>query len=188
MKPRQLLLPIAMSAIAFVTYIKFSGFTSDDDFKEISSPPKTLVLYAYFEKNAFYIKTLRFFIQIGVQESTSVDYLFIIQGGKTSVDLPAYANVRRFNRSNDCFDFGAYGAAINWLGGIINLRNYTHFIFINPSTIGPLLPKHWPSSLHWTSAFISNLKGNVHAIGTSIVCLPYPDKFGGKCNSFFFFN
>jgi hypothetical protein len=136
---------------------------------------KTLVLYAYFEKNDFYIKTLKFFIEIGVEESSQVDYLFIIQGGSVSVELPAFRNVRVLKRPNDCFDFGAYGAGIKWLGGIEKLHKYTHFIFINPSAIGPILPKYWPSYIHWTYIFTSHLRRHKHAVGTSLVCLAYYD-------------
>jgi hypothetical protein len=160
------------------TSIKQKSFTRIDTANE--NDTKTLVLYAYFEKNDFYIKTIKFFLKIGVEESTTVDYVFIIQGGTSSVRFPRYQNVRVFKRKNDCFDFGAYGAAIKWLGGITNLVKYTHFIFINPSAIGPILPKYWPSSIHWTEAFISNMKQNVHAVGTSVVCLEYADPMIGN--------
>jgi hypothetical protein len=138
---------------------------------DVNNPKKkVLILYAYFEKDARYIKTLQYFIALGVEESDTIDYLFIIQGKETSVNIPTYKNVRVLKRENTCYDFGAYGAGLVSLGGLISLTNYSYFVFINPSVMGPVMPKFWPSHLHWSEIFTSRLKGDVHAVGTSIVC------------------
>jgi hypothetical protein len=132
---------------------------------------KLLVMYAYFEKDDRYIKTLQYFLTLGVEESDSIDYVFIIQGGKVSVQFPSYKNVFVFKRENDCYDFGAYGKTLMYLGGLDALESkYSKFMFINPSVMGPILPKYWPSGVHWSEIFTSRLKGDVHAVGTSIVC------------------
>jgi hypothetical protein len=131
---------------------------------------KLLILYAYFEKDVRYIQTLQFFIELGVVESDSIDYLFIIQGYNTTVKIPEFKNVKILRRSNDCFDFGAYGAGFAFLGGLDSLKRYSYFMFINPSAMGPILPKYWPESIHWSEIFTSRLKGNVHACGTSLFC------------------
>ena len=102
---------------------------------------KTLIFYAYWEKNARYQRNLQFFFDIGVEESDHIDYVFIIQGGKVSVPLPEFKNVKVYKRENDCFEFGAYGAAFKWLGGFDELKKYSCFIFLNPSVVGPILPK-----------------------------------------------
>ena len=102
---------------------------------------KTLIFYAYWEKDARYQRNLQFFVDIGVEENENIDYVFIIQGGKVSVLLPEFKNVKIFKRENDCFDFGAYGAAFKWLGGFDELKKYSYFIFLNPSVVGPILPK-----------------------------------------------
>jgi hypothetical protein len=80
------------------------------------------------------------------------------------------------------FDFGAYGKAIEWLGGIEAVSNYSYFMFIIPSALGPILPKYWPNNLHWTHAFISKLTGDVHACSASLTCLPASDlgKYGPR--------
>jgi hypothetical protein len=85
--------------------------------------------------------------------------------------LPKYKNIKTFKRPNDCYDFGAYGAAIELMGGIKAIGKYSYFIFILPSAVGPILLKHWPEDSHWTQVFISRLRGNVHACGATIVCL-----------------
>jgi hypothetical protein len=131
---------------------------------------RTLIMYAYFEKDSRYTKTLEYFVKLGVVESDTIDYLFIIQGKRTVVKFPKYKNVRVLRRSNGCYDFGAYGAGFIHLGGLVALKHYAFFMFINPSALGPILPKYWPSSMHWSEIFTARLKGDVHACGTSLVC------------------
>jgi hypothetical protein len=142
-----------------------------------SSQKKVLVMYPYAEKESKYQyqRSLKYFIELGVDEMSNIDYLFIIQGGNISVALPNYTNVHVFKRPNDCYDFGAYGAVIEHLGGIEAIAKYSYFIFVLPSAVGPILPKYWPESSHWTQVFISRLKDNVHACGTTIICLPPGD-------------
>jgi hypothetical protein len=43
---------------------------------DVVSKTKTLAFYAYFEKNALYVRTLKFFIEIGVKESETGDFVF----------------------------------------------------------------------------------------------------------------
>lgn len=138
-----------------------------------------LALYAYFEKNAFYAETLRFFIAVGIRPSDPVDYVFIIQGGRCSVSIPTWVNVKVVTRPNDCFDFGAYGATLTSLGGLHLLeQTYSAVLFLNPSAVGPILPKYWPGGLHWSMIFLGRLSKNVHVVGTSLVCLPSHDAGG----------
>jgi hypothetical protein len=139
---------------------------------------KTLVLYSYFEKNTDYAKALKYFIELGVDNVDHVDYVFIIQGRRLRVRIPEHSNIKILKRDNDCFDFGAYGKAFEWLGGVDSLRKYDFFVFINPSALGPIVPKYWPSDVHWTEVFTSRLGGDVHACSTSIACLP-EDDLGG---------
>jgi hypothetical protein len=40
------------------------------------------------------------------------------------------------------------------------------------------LPKYWPIEIPWTKIFTNRLNGDVHAVGTSIVCL-YEPNLGG---------
>jgi len=144
------------------------------------NPKKTLLLYAYFEKNDKYSKNLQFLIDFSIRESDPVDYVIIIQGGNCTAKFPTYKNLRVIRRPNACYDFGAYGDVMEILGGIevIN-KKYKAIMFLNPSAPGPIIPKYWPSSIHWTEIFTSRLKGNVHSVGASITCLPNdPRGFG----------
>jgi hypothetical protein len=64
---------------------------------------KTLVIYAYVEISSRYqyARTLKYFIDLAVDENDRVDFLFVIQGGKVSVDIPNYKNVKILKRTND---------------------------------------------------------------------------------------
>jgi hypothetical protein len=143
-----------------------------------STNNKTLVLYSYFEKNDEYAQTFQYFLDVGVAENDGLQYVFVIQGGNCSVMIPRYENVIVLKRPNTCMDFGAYSAAIEHLGGNEAIEKFDFFLFINPSAVGPILPKYWPAELHWSTAFTSRLTGNVHAVGPSLVCLP-PSDLGG---------
>lgn len=145
---------------------------------------KTLIIYAYFEKNKAYKKSLRHFIDAGVQESDHVDYLFVIQNKKCTPILPTqYVNVHVLKRENTCFDFGAYGKGIEFMGGWEYLKSkYKYFAFINPSAFGPILPKYWPEDIHWIEIFTARFKDNVHAVGASMSC----HEFGPVLDGWFF--
>lgn len=133
---------------------------------------RTLILYAYYEKNQLYQFTLQYFIDVGYTSNTDIDFLFIIQGQNLSVPLPKGDNIIVLHRpQNNCYDFGAYGQAFNYLGGLQALKNYKHFIFVNPSALGPILPKYWPSQIHWSEIFTSRLRGRVHACGPITTCI-----------------
>jgi hypothetical protein len=136
------------------------------------NPKKTLVFYAYFEKNQEYKKHLQYFLDFSIRESDPVDYVIIIQSAFCTANFPSYKNLRVIRRPNTCFDFGAYGDVMEILGGIqvIN-QKYKAVMFLNPSAAGPILPKYWPSTIHWTEIFTSKLKGDVHSVGASITCL-----------------
>lgn len=181
--PMPLLFALLLMFLIANAIILFSLFGSNN--KDCSSTDrlvsvkKALVLYAYFEKNAFYAETLDFFFKVGVGKNDAVDYVIIIQGAKCSVAIPPWKNVRVIERPNHCLDFGAYGAAISLLGGLRALQEtYSAAIFLNPSVVGPILPKYWPRALHWSHIFLSRLTRDVGVVGTSLVCLPETDPGG----------
>lgn len=174
--PRRILLIICGVCLSLLTLFSYPLLCRGKDSR---SAHKVLALYAYFEKNEFYIETLRFFLEVGVRSTDPVDYVFIIQGGRCSVSIPSWRNVRVITRQNDCFDFGAYGATIASLGGLRALeQEYSAILFLNPSTVGPILPKYWPKDKHWSTIFTERLKDRVHVVGTSLVCLPRNDAGG----------
>jgi hypothetical protein len=133
---------------------------------------RTILFYAYFEKNELYSLRLKFFLDVAVRETDPIDYVFIIQGGKANVTFPNYTNIRIIKRPNDCYDFGAYGDTIQKIGGLNEIKKYKAVMFINPSASGPILPKYWPKSIHWSEIFTSKLRNDIHAVSTSISCPP----------------
>jgi len=148
---------------------------------------RTILFYAYFEKNKLYPFRLKFFLDIAVRETDPIDYVFIIQGEKVSVTFPNYTNIRIIKRPNNCFDFGAYGDAIKKIGGIDEIKKYKAVMFINPSASGPILPKYWPKSIHWSEIFTSRLRNDIHAVSTSISCPPNDFRgYGPAVESFSF--
>jgi hypothetical protein len=83
------------------------SFFSRNQIYSNNAKSKVLVIYAYVEiKSKYdYARTLKYFIDLGVDENDQVDYLFVIQGRKISVDIPKYRNVKVFKRPNDWFIF-----------------------------------------------------------------------------------
>lgn len=143
-----------------------------ETYSDSKTKKRALIIYAYVEKNMIYQKTLDYFIKIGVQESSHIDYLFVIQGYNVSIPIPThFKNVHVIKRENTGYDLGAYGKGIEQMGGIDQVgTEYEYFILINPSASGPILPKYWPENTHWTEIFFSRFKNNVHAVGASMSC------------------
>jgi hypothetical protein len=164
--------PILISLVLVLIYSLFS-----DELSVIKHKRRTLVLYCFMEKTTIFshATSLQYFLELGVSAEDPVDYVFIIQGFiSPGVAIPEhYPNVRVLRRPNTCFDYGAFGAAINWLGGLDAIeRKYDHFIFLNPTALGPILPKFWPENRHWSEIFTSRLKYNVHAVSVNMICVP----------------
>lgn len=159
------------------------NFNSDNE-----SDNRTLVFYAYFEKNSHHVEALKFFIEFGIKEYDNLDYVFIIQGSKCSVDIPKYKNVMVLPRSNTCFDFGAFKDAIMLIGGEDKINYYKAIIYINSSVFGPFLPKYWPPTLHWSEIFLSRLNDTIQLVGSVLACLPDDDLGGAgpKVSGYFF--
>ncbi len=135
---------------------------------------RTLVLYCYLEKVTLFdhAVSLKNFLELGVASDDPCDYVFIIQGMHVSTPIPDYKNIRVYRRTNTCYDFGAFGATIEWLGGIEALKaNYDSVIFLNPTAFGPILPKYWPPSIHWSEIFTSRMKGDIHAVSVNLICV-----------------
>jgi hypothetical protein len=50
-----------------------------------------------------------------------------------------------------------------------------YFILLNSSVKGPFYPAYLPPSWHWTHAFMARFRDDVHAVSSSLVCLPEAD-------------
>ena len=53
--------------------------------------------------------------------------------------------------------------------------DYKYYIFLNSSVRGPFVPSYMPHDWQWTNAFTDRLRGDVKAVGSSLVCLPEVD-------------
>jgi hypothetical protein len=141
-----------------------------DDFKIVPIKQRTLVLYVFTDSPSHFTHRLQFFLNIGVGEEDDVDYVFIINGFVVKASIPPFYNIKVIPRSNTCFHFGSYGEVIKLLGGINALKSYKAVIFLNPTAVGPILPKYWPETIHWTEIYTSRLVNDVHAVGSSLSC------------------
>jgi hypothetical protein len=54
-------------------------------------------------------------------------------------------------------------------------RHYRYFILLNSSVKGPFFPSWTPPGWHWAHAYLARMGGDVHAVGSSLVCLPEAD-------------
>lgn len=125
-----------------------------------------LVSYAYFESDTYtnrYIENLKFFLKEGYNDRDDIHYLFVIQGGKCSVDLkPERKNVFVLRTENNGYDLGAHGKGLRWMTKQLGLQSvkdlpYDDFMFLNCGQRGPFMPVYWPKELHWSDAFRKRL-------------------------------
>lgn len=163
---------------------------------------KTVVCYSFFEKPQS-LFNLDFFLKNGVfVNHPEVDYIFCINGMRTSVKFPKAENIFLLERENKGLDFGAHFDALTYLlqknntQKIIDLQNntqkiidlpYNYFIFLNDGVIGPFIPAY-VSEKNWTKLFTQKINDSVKLVGTSIVALPPTDlgKYGPRVEGFFF--
>jgi hypothetical protein len=105
-------------------------------------------------------------------------------------------------------DLGAHNVTLEWLGYRGHLQLYKYFIFLNSSVKGPFLPLWLPPFWHWTASYLAAFQPEqaasgatdpraaafpgypqtnllaataappVHAVSSSLVCLPADDAGG----------
>lgn len=75
-------------------------------------------------------------------------------------------------------DLGAHNATLELLSYRRRLSRFRYFIFLNSSVKGPFAPPWTPPGWHWTHAYLARFEGDVHAVGSSLVCLPPADAGG----------
>jgi hypothetical protein len=124
---------------------------------------KFVVFYAYFEDPGAK-RNLSFFCDHGVFAEDDRMYVFVVNGNKCTVDIPAYSNVKIIRRNNVGFDFGA------WAEGIrsIILSNFDYFVFLNSSVRGPFLPSYVRKK-DCFDMFFELIDGKTKLVGTTIV-------------------
>ena len=166
--------------------------------------PHAAILYSYYEKDPMQADNFRFFIRVGFlpyQNLSRVFFGIIVNGDMCSPcheepplaslfaileeESPEVEHVTRpksnmmlfRNKENRGMDFGAWQRMLGTLQKLRSLSRYCFFVLLNSSTKGPFLPKYYPN-LQWWMTYKILLKGNVHAVGSSLVCLPDEDLGG----------
>eukprot|EP00879_Flechtneria_rotunda_P012042 GHRR01012577.1.p1 GENE.GHRR01012577.1~~GHRR01012577.1.p1 ORF type:complete len:347 (+),score=93.53 GHRR01012577.1:547-1587(+) len=100
------------------------------------------------------------------------DYIIIVQEDPSLKRVPLPdppAHAKYVHHRNECYDWGTYG----WLlleSGMVDIKQYRYFFFVNSSVRGPYLPAYARGYVHWMSAFTSKLSGNVKLVGSTISC------------------
>lgn len=125
---------------------------------------RTLVLFAYYE-SALSRENLTFFCQCGVFADAEIRYVFIINGGECSVNIPPYDNVVVLRRENVGFDFGAWAHGLGATAS--SLDTFNTFVFLNGSVTGPFLPSYIVAR-SWIDVFRQRLNDRVKLVGTTI--------------------
>lgn len=125
-----------------------------------AAAPKTVCMYAYYEKNDEYKKNLTHFLENAITDD--IDY-FIIINGQCTVELPtARKNITIVRRENRGFDFGAWEHCIKK----VLKRKYDYYVFLNSSVIGPI----GVGANEWLPKFLElfNDGPDIKLVGTSI--------------------
>jgi hypothetical protein len=124
---------------------------------------KVLVLYVFH----IYNERVDYFIKNCIFKDDNVDFIIICNDKKYKVTTPSYVKV--LFRNNIGYDFGGWSDAL-----LINnmYNNYTHFIFVNSSVIGPYLPPSFRGK--WIDIYLNGLQGNIKLFGSTINTLNQP--------------
>jgi len=139
-----------------------------------------IISYAYRESSPHELRNLEFFLRHGVYADPKSLFFIIVNGGTCTPCESADAkrpNVHVLRRENYGYDFGAHGHLLNQLEIQGQLHRLKRLYCINASVRGPFLPKFFRDR-PWTAAFDSLMRGNVAAVGASLVCLPKQDAGG----------
>jgi len=120
---------------------------------------KTLVLFAYNDRNALYDENLTFFHTFGVFESDWCDFCIILSG-RTKKKFDETSNLRIIYRENDAGDFGAWGSALK----TYDLDAYDRFIFLNDTSRGPYVQGSCKISM-WPKLFTSKIDEKCKLVG-----------------------
>lgn len=121
---------------------------------------KILVLFVFHEFN----ERVLMFLNKSIFYDDYVDFIIICNN--KSIDINSYikyTNTSVLYRDNNGWDFGG------WSDGLLtdNLyMNYSHFIFVNSTVIGPFLKPSFRGK--WTDIYVKNLTNNVKLFGSFI--------------------
>ena len=121
---------------------------------------KLLVLFVFHQYN----ERVKHFINHSIFYDKTVDFLIICNDKSINIDDEIiHYNASVFYRDNIGYDFGGWGDGLLTNNLYIN---YTHFIFVNSSVMGPYLHPNYKGK--WTDIYLENLKDNVKLFGSTI--------------------
>ncbi|KXJ92026.1 hypothetical protein Micbo1qcDRAFT_183379 [Microdochium bolleyi] len=126
---------------------------------------RPLILYAYSESE-YGRENFKFFLDQGLHGAA--DFIFIFNGKSDLIKLvPNESNIRVVERSNTCFDLGAFGEVLQeddlW-------KKYKRFITLNASIRGPFIP-FW-SDKCWSDVYLDKLTNATKLVGMTANCGP----------------
>jgi hypothetical protein len=138
--------------------------------------------------NAFLSKDMDFTIVINGDVCTPCARLASFVDEQPSSPLPAVSQVYSSPNGgqlsilkriqNEGMDFAAHNTTMEFHKARGTFSKYKYVVFLNSSIRGPFMPSYMPTNWLWPMAYISKLQGDVHAVSSSIVCLPEVDEGG----------
>lgn len=151
----------------------------------LTEEKKYLTIYVYYEKDG-YTKNqtnLQHFINHGL-DIEDMNYIFIINNHKCSINIPKRKNIITIRRDN-CYDFEAWYYCLNE----IDYSKYSYIFFINCSVLGPL---NLDNSLNivkdWFSPFLNKMNDDIMLCSNIITNFNdgHPAGMGPRCTSYCF--
>ena len=146
----------------------------------------TLVSYAYSETSDIHKENFLYFLKHGIPSSSKSDVtVIVIMNGDHSIpesklnsffhDIPPETNSQRFvhiiERPNTCFDFGAWGAAIDYAHS--NNLFFDYYLFLNASVRGPFISPAISDKFdnnNYPTLFTNHINSKVKLVGTTFNC------------------
>lgn len=124
---------------------------------------KTLVLYVFHQMN----ERVHMFLDRAFFQADDVDFLVICNDLHLTLEVPSYVQLLR--RQNVGLDFGAWGEGLMENN---RFENYSHFIFLNSSVVGPFVAPY--CDRRWTDVFLSKLNDETRLVGSCINAMRRP--------------
>lgn len=156
-----------------------------DNFLQTIENPRYLTIYCYYEKDGYTKNQTNFqhFIKHGLK-IPNMDYIFIINGYKCSVNIPYQNNIKVIYEDN-CMDFeGWYNALLQ-----TEWYHYRYIFFMNCSVLGPLNLNNSNIIVEdWFTPFLNKMDSNTVLCSNIITNLPSinPGGPGPRCTSYNF--
>lgn len=142
----------------------------------MAHPPRTAVLFHYFDRDDSYRANLICFLALAYRRGTD---FFIVSCATQPPALPDLPNLRLLTVPNVNHDFGGHGIAIRQLG---LPADYDRMIFVNSSVRGPFGPR----GMDWLARLMASLTDpTILLAGSSINILNPTTPIGAMASAAF---